>query len=186
MPTSWRDLTLTIALLFVVIVFFILPFINDPTKNDETEPPGNVIVSIVWPPALNYDVDLWMMAPGETRPVGYSNLSGKIINLLRDDLGTYSDPTPLNYESAYTRGAAEGEYQVNVHCYRCTDGPVTVDVEIAIKSPTVNMGNVRVIARTKVELTAGEERTAIRFNLDAKGNLVGQPTHYFTPLRSSQ
>jgi len=31
-------------------------------------------------------VDLWVQAPGDV-PVGYSNKSGGVLNLLRDDLG---------------------------------------------------------------------------------------------------
>jgi hypothetical protein len=48
-------------------------------------------------------VDLWVQAPGDV-PVGYSNESGVIFNLVRDDLGKGSDPNSMNYEIAYGRG----------------------------------------------------------------------------------
>jgi hypothetical protein len=39
--------------------------------------------------------DLWIQAPGDV-PVGYSNKSGGVFNLLRDDLGKAKDMTDGN------------------------------------------------------------------------------------------
>ena len=39
--------------------------------------------------------DLWVQAPGDV-PVGYSNKSGGVFNLLRDDLGKAKDMTDGN------------------------------------------------------------------------------------------
>src|SRR4051794_3763581 len=62
--------------------------------------PGNVIVEMTWPPNIDADVDLWVQAPGDV-PVGYSDKSGIIFNLLRDDLGHSGDPNSMNYEVTY-------------------------------------------------------------------------------------
>ena len=39
--------------------------------------------------------DLWVQAPGDL-PIGYSNKSGGVFNLLRDDLGKAKDMTDGN------------------------------------------------------------------------------------------
>ena len=68
-------------------------------------------------------------------PVGYSNKSGQIFNLLRDDLGRAQDMTDYNYEVAYTRGTPGGEYVVNVHMYRgrSVSYPVAVKIVASVK-----------------------------------------------------
>jgi hypothetical protein len=39
--------------------------------------------------------DLWVQAPGDL-PIGYSNKSGGVFNILRDDLGKAKDMTDGN------------------------------------------------------------------------------------------
>lgn len=179
--TIFRDFVLLMVLGFVAMVVWMLPHINPPALTEATEPPGNLIVVITWPEG-NTDVDMWVMGPGEVRPVGYSNSSGLLWNLLRDDLGTSPDVTPLNYENAYTRGVIPGEYIINVHCYRCSVVPVPVVVEVSMK--TDNARPV-VIAHTRVVLgMANEEQTALRFRLTKDGKVVpGSLNHVFAPLR---
>jgi hypothetical protein len=59
---------------------------KDEEQSKGQTPPGNVIVEMFWDKATDADVDLWVQAPGDV-PVGYSNKSGAIFNLVRDDLG---------------------------------------------------------------------------------------------------
>jgi hypothetical protein len=68
-------------------------------------------------------------------PVGYSNKSGKVFDLLRDDLGMAQDMTDSNHEVAYSRGAPAGEYVVNVHMYRGVNVtyPIPVKVIVMVK-----------------------------------------------------
>ena len=160
----------------------ILPLINPPAKEDNTEPPGNVIASIVWPEGNN-DVDMWLTGPQELNPVGYSNKSGLLWNLLRDDVGDGVDATPLNYENAYTRGILEGEYIVNVHCYRCSKFPIPVTLEIGVKKD--DESGTRTLVTTSAELNRnGQEITMLRFKLDKDANLVqGSMSDLFKQLR---
>src|SRR5688572_5701866 len=83
---------------------------------------------------VDADVDLWVQAPGDV-PVGYSNKSGRIFNLLRDDLGRAQDITDYNYEVAYTRRMPGGEYVVNLHMYRgrSVSYPVGVKIVASVK-----------------------------------------------------
>lgn len=168
--TVFRDFTMLMVLGFVAMVVWLLPHVNPPADDAAAPPPGNVIIAITWPEG-DTDVDLWLMGPGEINPVGYSNKGGLLFNLLRDDLGDSPDATPLNYENAYTRGIIEGEYIVNVHCYRCPVLPQKVTVEASVNTGEDSKGSTP-IATTTVVLTAnGQEKTAMRFEIDSNGAL---------------
>ena len=65
-----------------------------PARATTSLAPGNVIIEAQWADKLDADVDLWVQAPGDV-PVGYSNKSGAVFNLLRDDLGRAHDITDL-------------------------------------------------------------------------------------------
>lgn len=184
--TVFRDFTLLLVLAFVSMVVWLLPHIQPPAAENKDSPaPGNVIVAITWPEG-DTDIDMWVMGPGEMRPVGYSNKSGLLFNLLRDDLGNVPDATAFNYENAYSRGVVAGEYVVNVHCYRCAVLPVPVDIEVSVDpSPEASR---TLIATSRVELRAnGAERTAVRFKLNKHGALVPDSLNsVFRPLREAK
>ena len=181
----YRDFLFLTLLGFVAMVVWLLPFINPPAQSSDAVPPGNVVVAITWPEG-DTDIDLWVTGPGEIVPVGYSNKGGVLFNLLRDDLGKMPDATPLNYENAYSRGVVAGEYVVNVHCYRCPVVPQRVDVEIAVNDGRSGKG-VKPIATTSLELRSnGQEKTALRFRLDAKGRVEpASMNNLFRPLRAA-
>ena len=149
------------------------------------DPPGNVIVELRWPDALDSDVDLWVQAPGDV-PVGYSNKGGAVFNLLRDDLGKRMDATGMNYEVSYSRGIIPGEYTINAHLYRNPSrrSPVPLTVVTSVKNQ--DGGAARQILARKFDLDhTGEEATAFRFRLDAEGRLVqGSVSKIFKPLRA--
>jgi hypothetical protein len=179
--TVFRDFTLLMVLGFVAMVVWLLPHINPPESAADYTPPGNIVVAVYWPEG-DTDVDMWVTGPGQSAPVGYSNKSGELFNLLRDDLGAPDEER--NYENAYSRGVPAGEYIVNVHCYRCPDVPVEVDVEVHLSREGDSKGIVP-LATTSVELTrSGEERTALRFKLDADGQVEPDSLNsVFRPLR---
>jgi hypothetical protein len=80
---------------FVLMTVLMMTVMNPPAKSSEADgvpAPGNVIIEAQWPDKLDADVDLWVQGPGD-RPVGYSNKSGRLFNLLRDDLGRTQDMT---------------------------------------------------------------------------------------------
>ncbi len=187
--TVFRDVIMLALCGFVAIVLLLLPHLNPPAKaaNETITPPGNVIVEIRWPDELDTDVDLWVEAPGDA-PVGYSNKGATYFNLLRDDLGHMSDVTRINYEVSYSRGIPSGEYTVNVHLYRNLANvyPVAVTVVASVKKTVED--SARQIVATEVELRReGDEITAIRFHLDAAGDLVPGSVHSLTrPLRSAK
>jgi hypothetical protein len=157
------DTLLAMLLGVAAVIMFILPSVNPASTEQQLTPPGNLIASITWP-AGDDDVDVWV-SYGDDFAVGYSNKSATVWSLLRDDLGNKNDTTPLNFESAFTRGMPDGEYAVNVRCYACTKVPMPVSVDVRLADGgTVWSGIVDI-------LKSGQERTAIRFRV-AGGQVV--------------
>src|SRR5262245_27488074 len=95
MNVSFRDMLFLLVFAYLVISAVALAYVSK--NKDESKgaaAPGNVIVELNWPPSYDDDVDLWVQGPGDV-PVGYSNKSGMIFNLLRDDLGHSGDPNSM-------------------------------------------------------------------------------------------
>lgn len=184
----FRDLLLGLIGILVMVVFIVLLQVSPEKQADEgVTPPGNVTVFITWP-AGDTDIDLWVTGPGEPYPVGYSNKGGVLWNLLRDDLGSFPDLSGINMESSYSRGSPAGEYIVNLHCFRCSVLPQKVNVEVSSSKAVAGAAKgTTLIATATVELKAnGQERTALRFTLDGKGDLVpGSINSVFKELRAA-
>jgi hypothetical protein len=175
--TVFRDVIMLALLGFVTIVVLLLPHLNPPTKPTEQEQPGNIVVELHWPNDMNTDVDLWVQAPGD-KPVGYSNRGGRIFNLLRDDMGHVNDAGKLNYEIAFSRGAPEGEYTVNLHLYSNTDGRRTVPTQVVVGIKKEEQGAMQVVHRQQVELGhIGQEVTVVRFSLDGNSEVLPNSVH---------
>ena len=185
--TVWLDTALLMLGGFILMTVLMLSVVNPPAQSAETQgeqSPGNVIVEAQWADGVDADVDLWVQAPGD-RPVGYSNKSGQMFNLLRDDLGKAQDVTDYNYEVAYSRGIPSGEYTVNVHMYRGVGVAYPVQVKIVASAKTDPNGPARQLVATTVELNReNQEVTALRFRLNAKGQLLaGSVNSLFKELR---
>jgi hypothetical protein len=185
--TVFRDV-ITLALCgFVAVVILLLPHLNPKQEAQAavaSAVPGNVMVEARWADELDSDIDLWVQAPGDV-PVGYSNKSGVIFNLLRDDLGRNADPTQLNYEVSYSRGVPPGEYAVNLHMYRNKSkvSPVKVTVVTSVKKP--NAEGAKQILTSSIDMMAeNQETTVYRFKLTEAGELVpGSVNSLPKPLR---
>ncbi len=177
--TGFRDVILLALCGFVAIVVLLIPHLN-PTgeaKEADVDSPGNIIVEAYWGDGLDIDVDLWVEAPGDI-PVGYSNKGGVVFNLLRDDLGSRADATQHNHEVSYSRGIPAGEYTVNLHLFRNSDGLYPVPVSVIASSKNNDRAATRQLVTTEVFLNReGEEVTAFRFSLDAAGNLIPDSVH---------
>lgn len=186
MNVSFRDMLFLLVFAYLVIGAVALAHVaRRQQESHGATPPGSVIVDIHWDDKFDADVDLWVQAPGDV-PVGYSNKSGIVFNLLRDDLGHSGDPLSLNYEIAYGRGLQAGEYAVNAHLYRSSDGrfPVPVTARVSVRGPD---GEITNLLRSQVHLDyVGQETTIFRFTLDEKGHLVpGSVNRLHKDLRSA-
>src|ERR1700738_2770385 len=140
---SFRDMLFLLVFAYLVIGALALAHVDktDEEQSKGQTPPGNVIVEMLWDKAIDADVDLWVQAPGDV-PVGYSNKSGVIFNLVRDDLGKGGDPNSMNYEVSYGRGHWAGEYVVNAMLYRSRDKKYPVGAQIKV-SQQDQQGRVR-------------------------------------------
>jgi hypothetical protein len=177
--TVFRDVIMLALAGFVAMVMLLLPHLNPPGKaaEENTQPPGNVIVEVRWPDELDSDVDLWVEAPGDI-PVGYSNKGGVIFNLLRDDLGQRADATGMNYEVSYSRGIEPGEYTVNLHLYRNPANVYPIPVTVVTSVKRSPKESAKQLLATKIELVReGEELTVYRFELSDEGDLVPGSVH---------
>jgi hypothetical protein len=177
--TVFRDVIMLALAGFVAMVILLLPHINPPGRaaQENTQPPGNVIVEVRWPDELDCDVDLWVEAPGDI-PVGYSNKGGVIFNLLRDDLGRRADATGMNYEVSYSRGIVPGEYTVNVHLYRNAAGVLPIPVTVVTSVKKSAKESARQVLASNIELgREGQELTVYRFKLSDDGDLVPGSVH---------
>ncbi len=186
--TVFRDLVMLTLLGFVTMVVLMLPHLAPPTQGDESiAAPGNLIVEARWPDEIDVDVDLWVKGPKD-RPVGFSNNSGVVFDLLRDDLGFERDGTGLNYEFAFSRGAPAGEYIVNVHLYsnRVLAPQVPVKIHVAL-STGKDTKKVVIADRSLVLHHSGHEVTVVRFTLDDQGRLVdGSVNDFPVTLKSAR
>jgi hypothetical protein len=187
--TVWLDTALLMLGGFILMTVLMLSVVNPPAKSAETpgeQSPGNIIVEAQWADALDADVDLWVAAPGD-RPVGYSNKSGTVFNLLRDDLGKVQDITDYNYEVAYSRGMPAGEYVANVHMYRGINVTYPIEVKlVATLKTNPNEAAHRLITTTVQLRHENDQVTAFRFQLDKNGSMVaGSMNTVYKDLRTA-
>jgi hypothetical protein len=185
--TVWLDTALLMLGGFILMTVLLIAVVNPPAKSSESagEPaPGNVIIEAQWADQIDADVDLWVQGPGDAA-VGYANKSGRLFNLLRDDLGKAQDMTDFNYEVAYSRGTPAGEYVVNVHMYRGVGIAYPVAVKVVASLRQDADGATKQLVTTAVQLRhENQEVTALRFRLDAKGALVADSVNnLFKELR---
>ena len=160
------------GLCIMLLALVLLP--HEPSRDSESTPIGNLVVEIRWPDGWATDVDLWCRAPGD-RPVGYSNKSGEVFNLIRDDLGNDGDLSGLNFENCISRGAPDGEYVANVHLFS-DQVKRDVPVDLVIRLEQANRSPRVLDTRQIVLRHAGQEITVIRLALE-DGKLVPGSLH---------
>ena len=175
----------------VVVILLLLP--KNPKEADDyaERSRGNIRVELIWPSDYDVDIDLWGKAPG-LPSVGYTNQSGPVLNLVRDDLGHHADVGDANYEIMFARGLPQGEWTFNVHWFGNTDRKTQVPIEVLITityddaddstaTPPV------VIKSSKVVLTSmKQERTIFRFRIGSDGKLDKDSiTTIYKPIRSA-
>ena len=188
MNVSFRDMLFLLVFAYLIISAVALAHVakkeQQATQNDSV-PPGHVVVELTWAKDTDADVDLWVQAPGDV-PVGYSSKSGVIFNLLRDDMGRSGDPNSMNYEVAYGRGQWAGEYVVNAMLYRSRDKKLPLPATIKVALRTNN--SVQQVLQSTVELGfEGQETTVFRFKLDDHGAFLPDSVNRLhKPLRAAR
>lgn len=166
------------ALQVVAFLFFIaLLSISPDAKQGKVDTKAEFIITMDWPDKHPDDLDLFVQDPAGNI-AWYRHREAGFMVLDRDDRGGENDfivvngkkiPSPIREEIVTIRGIVAGEYTVNVNHFAATTGkPVPVNVKVQKLNPTA-----QVIFDDKVFVDhTGDEKTAVRFTVDAKGNVT--------------
>jgi hypothetical protein len=160
--------------------------VSPPEVAGEPTESGTWLVSVSWPTADPADdIDTFVAAP-DGSVVYYHRPGSAYVDLIRDDRGNYREeyverdgqwvPDPANVENVSIRPGLAGEYIVNIYHYIANGAdPVPVEVTLERQGTTSE-----VVHRTTIDLDhRGHEETALRFTLDADGELIGEVTNLF-------
>jgi hypothetical protein len=166
------------ALQVIAFLFFIaLLAISPDAKDGKIDSKAEFIITMDWPDSHPDDLDMFVQDP-----IGniawYRHREAGFLTLDRDDRGGANDfilvngrkiPSPIREEIVTVRGIVPGEYTVNLSHFQATTGqPVAATVKVQKLNPTA-----QVIFDDKVTLDhTGDEKTAVRFRLDAEGRVV--------------
>jgi len=167
------------ALQVLAFLFFIALLIVAPkAKEGKVDSKAEFLITVDWPDNHPDDIDTFVQDPlGNV--AWFRRREAGFMVLDRDDRGGINDFVMVNGTKVRTatrqelvsiRGIVAGEYSVNVYHFTALTGeavPVTVTVQKL--NPIA-----KIIAKETVELEKGstEERTAVRFTLDAKGEVT--------------
>ena len=166
------------ALQVIAFLFFLaLLAIAPDSKEGKVDTKAEFIITMDWPDNHPDDLDLFVQDP-----IGniawYRHREAGFLTLDRDDRGGANDfvlvngrkiASPIREEIVTVRGIVAGEYTVNVSHFQATTGrPVEATVKVQKLNPTA-----QVIFDDKVTVDhTGDEKTALRFWLDAEGRVV--------------
>src|ERR1700712_400426 len=162
-----------IAFLFFIALLAIRPEATDGKIDSKAE----FIITMDWPDNHPDDLDLFVQDP-VGNIVWYRRREAGFLTLDRDDRGGANDfiivngkkiPSPIREEIVTVRGIVAGEYTVNVSHFQAVSGqPVTASVKVQKLNPVA-----QVIFDNKLTLDHnGDEKTAVRFRLDAEGKVI--------------
>jgi len=166
------------ALQVLAFLFFIaLLAIAPEAKDGKIDSKAEFLVTMSWPDQHPDDFDMFVQDPIGNM-VWYRRREAGFMLLDRDDRGGANDSiivngkkilSPIREEIVTVRGIVDGEYTVNVSHFQATTGqPVGATVKVQKLNPTA-----QVIFDDKVTLDhTGDEKTAVRFRLDAEGRVI--------------
>jgi hypothetical protein len=172
----FTDILFNALLGFAVMLFIAFALIKPDDKVGNINIKAEMLITVTWPDNLPDDIDTYVRDP-QDNIVWYNTLDRGFLHLDRDDRGEYLDQVmvdgekvtfPLNQETVTLRGIIPGEYTVNVYNFL---NPSNTAVPVAVKIEKLNP-TVKVIYYQSMNLMGvGHEMTAVRFTLDAEGNV---------------
>src|SRR6201992_419528 len=166
------------ALQVIAFLFFLaLLAVSPDNKDGKIDSKAEFIITMDWPDAHPDDLDLYVQDP-----VGniawYRHREAGFMVLDRDDRGGANDFIVVNekkisshicQEIVTIRGVVAGEYTVNVnHFVATTNAPVPAKVKVQKLNPTAQV----IFDDTVFVDHTGDEKTAVRFTLDADGKVI--------------
>jgi hypothetical protein len=172
----FSDLLFNTLLAFVMLFAVALVAMNPKARTGDIPAKAEFIVTVTWPDLNPNDIDTWVQDPAGNL-VWFRAREAGLLHLDRDDRGLSNDTivingqkvvNPLNQEVVTLRGIAPGEYTVNVHYYDTKDGqPVPVNVSVVKVNPQAVVAYYGSVTLNR----KGDEATAVRFTLDADGQV---------------
>ena len=166
------------ALQVIAFLFFLaLLAVSPDSKDGKIESKAEFIITMDWPDNHPDDLDLFVQDPAGNI-AWYRHRVAGFLTLDRDDRGGANDfiivngkkiASPIREEIVTVRGIVPGEYTVNISHFAATTGqPVEASVKVQKLNPTA-----QVIFDNKLSLDhTGDEKTAVRFRLDAEGKVI--------------
>lgn len=169
-----------IDVLFILLCVFvsISSLLKHAQKEAEASVSANVLYQVImdWEGASKTDMDLWTKDP-QGHVVGFNNREGgegSLCSLAHDDLGARNDQTTdksvvqVNQEIISIRGALNGEYTANGHCYAKDQA----EGSLKVKCRLVKIKPFKEIISVEREFKSnGDEVTFFRFKFDRDGNI---------------
>jgi hypothetical protein len=172
----FTDLLFNALLTFTFLFLISLLLINPPAKSGIINPKAEFLITVSWEDGNANDIDTWVQGPQNTR-VWFKQTQNGLMHLDRDDRGLANDTqqvdgqeivNPLNQEVVTIRGRPPGEFIVNVHYYKSADQlEVPVTIYVAEVNPTLKVLHYATLSLKQ----EGEEKTAVRFTLNAQGKV---------------
>jgi len=173
----FTDLLFNTLLGFTLLFFIAIIFMNPIAKLGNVNFKAEYIITVSWPEDQPDDIDLWVQDPYQ-ETVSYLRKEAGWLNLDRDDRGDLNDTVmingkkvvhPINQEVVTIRGIISGEYIVNLHYYQSmSNKPVKTVVKIEKVNPVLRLVFIDQMVLNKLD----DERTVLRFELDANGEIV--------------
>jgi hypothetical protein len=166
------------ALQVIAFLFFLaLLAVSPDSKDGKIDSKAEFIITMDWPDNHPDDFDLFVQDPAGNI-AWYRHREAGFLTLDRDDRGGANDfiivngkkiPSPIREEIVTVRGILAGEYTVNISHFRATTRePVIVNVKVQKLNPTA-----QVVFDNKLQLDhTGDEKTAVRFRIDAEGKVI--------------
>lgn len=172
----FTDILFNALLGFAIMLFIAFALIKPENKTGDIDINAEFLITVTWPDNSPDDIDTYVRDP-QDNIVWYNTLDRGLIHLDRDDRGEYLDEVmingkkvvfPLNQETVSIRGIVPGEYTINVYEFL---NPSKMAIPVSVKVEKLNPA-VKVIYYESMNLThVGDEKTAVRFTLDADGNV---------------
>jgi hypothetical protein len=175
---AFTDLLFNALLGFAFMFAAAFALMRDPDTSGKVDPKAEVLITVQWADGHPDDVDTLVEGP-EGNLVWYHNRDSGLMHLDRDDRGIFADrivldgvevANPINQETVTVRALQPGEYVVNLLHYQSNySAPLPVTVKVEKLNPSVEL----VFYGTRELAGTGDEQTAIRFRIDADGQVAG-------------
>lgn len=175
---AFTDLLFNALLGFAFMFVAAFALMRDPDNTGKIDSKAEVLITVRWPDRHPDDVDTLVEGP-EGNLVWYHNRDSGLMHLDRDDRGLFADriqldgrevSNPINQETVSVRALQPGEYVVNLLHYQANyKAPLPVTVKVEKLNPSVSL----VFYGTRELTGVGDEQTAVRFTIDAEGNVSG-------------